>query len=72
MICGNLVYNKILKNEKFECLRFYFLRNCWIFGNVFLYCWCDLYYKLLLLMRLSDYVSFSVYEYISKIVFDIF
>ena len=31
------------------------------FGNVFLYFWCVLYYKLLCLMRLSDSVSFSVY-----------
>ena len=23
-------------------------------GNVFVYCWCVLYYKLLLLMRVSD------------------
>ena len=30
-------------------------------GNVFLYCWCVLYYKLLFLMRLSDSVYFSVY-----------
>ena len=29
--------------------------------NVFLCCWCVLYYNLLVLMRLSDSVSFSVY-----------
>ena len=30
-------------------------------GNVLLYCWCVLYYKLRVLMRLSDALSFSVY-----------
>ena len=51
-----------------RCFDFLFVCSCLsnIFGffygwNVFLYCWCVLYYKLLFLMRLSDSLSFSVY-----------
>ena len=29
--------------------------------NILLYVWCDLYLKVLFLMRVLDYVTFSVY-----------
>ena len=58
---GNLIYKEI-SFGKFFFSRF---RKMWVFGNVCLYFWCSLYYKLLFLMRLSDSVSFSVYEHIS-------
>ena len=51
-----LIYNK---NETFD---FFENVRCWgMFGNVFVYCWCVLYYKLLFLLRFSDSVTFSVY-----------
>ena len=58
---GNMICNKIKvylfirskKSERFD--------HFWICLNIFLYCWCLLYYTLLFLMRLSDWVSFSVY-----------
>ena len=46
---------------------YHFLKNMYfsffvfVFGNVFVYFWCVLYYKLLFLMSLSDSVWFSVY-----------
>ena len=44
----------------------------WMFGNMVLYSWFVLYYKLIFLMRLSDSVSFSVYMKILQIIFLIF
>ena len=57
---GVLVYskNKLLKLLKlFDCFE-----KLDLGGNILLYCWCVLYYKLLFLMRLSDSLSFSVYR----------
>ena len=44
----------------FEHIPFVFVANIY-FWNLFLYFGCVLYYKLLVLMRLSDSLSFSVY-----------
>ena len=40
--------------------------NVGCFENVFVYVWCVLYYKVLILMRLLDSLSFSVYMKIFK------
>ena len=53
--------------EVFEIFRIF-----WIVGNDVLYFWCVLYYKLLLFMRLSDSVSFSVYMNIFQRCFSTF
>ena len=49
---GLSIYNKI----RFIYLYFLDVSDFSIFlnGNIFAYCWCALYYKLIFLMRLSD------------------
>ena len=47
--------------ENMDFKNFENVRKTWIWENVFLYLWCALYYNLLFLIRLSDYVSFSVH-----------
>ena len=52
---GNLIYNKIIF-EVFEKVRCF--ENVWICWTCIFYFWCVLYYKLLILLRLSDSVYF--------------